>query len=82
MTKVVEIVLQAAEHLLHSVGVAVVECGVRCDTRAYLVEIFIAFVVLQDLVDVELALGAWTYECHVANKNIPKLWELIEVVCA
>ena len=80
MAEVVEVVLQAAEHLLHGVGVAVVKGGVGGYTGANLIEILISLVVLQNLVNVELALRARTHECHISLEHIPQLWQLIQMV--
>ena len=80
--EVVEVEFEAAEHLLHGVGVAVVERGIGSHAGTYLVEIDVARVVLDDLVDVELALGARTDEGHVALHHIPQLGQLVEMVQA
>ena len=78
--QIVEVELQSSQHLLHGVGVAVVERGVGGHARSNLVEERIAFVVLHDLVDVELALRAGTDERHVADEHIPELGQFVEVV--
>ena len=62
MLQIVEVELKAAKHLLHSVGVAIVESGIGGDSWTQLVELGIAGVVLHDFVDEVLALRAGTYE--------------------
>ena len=37
---------------------------------------------LHNLVYIELTLRSWTNECHVANEDIPKLRQLIEMMFA
>lgn len=75
-----KIVAQATEHLLDGVGIAVVEGGVRGDTRTDLVEVAITGIALHDLVDVELALGTGTDKGHLATEDVPELGKLVEVV--
>lgn len=82
MLQVVEVELQSSEHLLHGVGVAIVEGGVGGDTRANLVEEAVTRVVLLYLVDVVLALRSRPDERHVADEDVPELWELVEVMVA
>ena len=82
MLQVVEVELEAAQHLLHGVGVAVVERGVGGDAWTHLIEVGVVGVVLHDLVDVELALGARSDEGHVAHEHIPELRQFVEVVLA
>ena len=80
MTEIVEVKLEAAEHLLEGVGVAVSEGRVRGYTRTDLVQVVVARIGLHDLVDVELTLRAVADECHVADEYVPKLWKLVQVV--
>ena len=80
MLQIVEVELQTTQHLLHRVGVAVVERGVRGHARSNLIEIDVARVVLNDLVDVELAFRSWTDKGHVAFEHVPKLGQLIEMM--
>ena len=80
MLQVVEVKLQSAQHLLHGISISIVERGVRRDTRAYLIEVLVAWVMLHDLVDVELALRPRTDERHVTDEDIPKLGKLVEVM--
>lgn len=82
MLEVIEVELEATEHLLHGVGVAIVEGGVAGDTGTNLIEIGVARIVLHDLVDEELALGTWSDEGHVAEEDIPELRKLVEVMIA
>ena len=80
MLQIEEVVAQATEHLLNSVGIAVVEGGVRSDPRTDLVEVAITGIALHDLVDVELALGTWTDKGHLATEDVPELGKFVEVV--
>ena len=75
-----KVVAQAAEHLLDGVGIAVVEGGVRSDSRTDLVEVAITGIALHNLVDVELALGTWTDKGHLATEDVPELGKFVEVV--
>ena len=46
MLKIIKVEFEATQHLLNGVGVAVVECGIRRDTRADGVELLIAWIAL------------------------------------
>ena len=78
MLQVVKIELQTAQHLLHGVGIAVVERRIRRDAGLHLVEIDVPWVVFHDLVDVEFALGTRSDERHVAPDDVPQLRQLVE----
>lgn len=80
MLQIKKIVAQATEHLLDGVGIAVVEGGVRSDTRADLIEVAITGIALHNLVDVELALGTGTDKGHLPAEDVPKLGKFVEVV--
>ena len=80
MTQIVEVEFETAEHLLHRVGVAVLESGIGSDSRTYLVEIVVARVLLHDLVYVEFALGTPAYEGHIPHKDVPELRQFVEMV--
>ena len=82
MLKVVEVVVQARDHLVDGVRIAVVERGVGGHAGAYLVEEGVARVALHDLVDVELPLGPRADEGHVAAEDVPQLRQLVEVMLA
>lgn len=82
MLHVVEIHLQAGEHLLDRIRVAVVERGQREESRAHGIQQLVARIVLHDLVDKDLSLGSMAYKRHVAPQDIPKLGQLVEVVIA
>ena len=73
---------EALKHLLHRVGITVVDCSVGSDARTHLIEKFVAHVVLHNLVDEKLSLGAIPYERHVALQNVPQLREFVKVVVA
>lgn len=75
-----EIVAQATEHLLDGVGIAIVEGGVRGDTRTDLVEVAITGIAFHDLVDVEFALGTRADKGHLPAEDVPELGKLVEVV--
>ena len=80
MLQIEEVVAQAAEHLLDSVGVAVVESGVGGDTRTYLVEVAITGVALHNPVDVEFALRSRSDKGHLAAEDVPELGQFVEMV--
>lgn len=75
-----EVITQATEHLLDSVGIAIVEGGVGGDTRTDLVEVAITGIALHNLVDVELALGTGADKGHLATEDVPELGKFVEVV--
>ncbi len=80
--EIVEVKLKAAQHLLHSVGVAVVESGVAGNARAYLIEKLVTAVEFHYLVYKVFPLWAVANERHVATEDVPELRQLIEVVGA
>ena len=80
MLKVEEVVVKAAQHLLHGVGIAIVKRGIACHARSYLIEKGVTRVVHHYLVNVILALGSIAYERHVAAEHVPQLWQLVKVV--
>src|SRR3712207_5708329 len=82
MLQIVKVELQSAQHLLHRVGIAIVERGVGSNAWPNLIEERVALVVLHNLVDVELAFGSWSDESHVATENVPQLWQLVKMVVA
>ena len=82
MLQIEEVVAQAAKHLLDGIRVAVIQGGIGRDARTYLVQITVARVTFHDLVDVELALRTGTDERHLADKYIPKLGQLVQMVLA
>ena len=82
VAEIVEVVFEAPEHLLHRVGVAVVERGVGCRAGSYLVEVGVTVVVFKYLVDIEFALGTRSDERHVALEDVVELRYLIEMVGA
>lgn len=82
MLQIVKVKLQSAQHLLHGVSITIVEGSVGGDSWANLIEILIARIVLNNLIDIELALRTRTDERHVSDEDIPKLGQLIEVMCS
>lgn len=80
--QIVQIVTQPAEHLLHRVGIAVVERGIGGDSRTYLIEKTVTGIVLHNLINVELAFRTGTDECHIAPKDVPQLWKFVQMVFA
>ena len=80
MLQIKEVVTQTAKHLLDGVGIAVVEGSVGGDTRTDLVEVAITGIALQNLLDVELALGTGTDESHLTTEDVPELGVFVEVV--
>lgn len=82
MLKVVDVHFESAEHLCHGVGISVVECRLRCESGAHLVDDRIAVGVLHYLVDEVLTFRAGAYERHIAFENIPQLWQFVEMVVA
>ena len=71
--QVVEVILQAAQHLFHRVRISVVERCVRGNSGTDLIEVGVTYVVLHDLVDVELAFGSGTDKGHIAAEYGPQL---------
>lgn len=69
--QIVEVVVEASKHLLHSIGVAVVQSGVGSHSGAYGIQICVARIVLHDLVDIEFAFGTVANESHVALEHVP-----------
>ena len=67
MFQIEQVVTQAAEHLIDRVRIAIVERGVRGHTRT-------------DLVDIELALRTRTDKSHIADKYIPQLGQLVQMM--
>ena len=82
MVEIKEVEVETAEHFFHRVGIAVIQRGVRGDTRTNLIQQLVLGIALHDLIDVELALWTGTYKRHVADKNIPQLRQLVEMMLA
>ena len=82
VSKVVKVILQAAQHLLHCVRVSVVQSRVTRHSRTDLIEIDISGVVLENLVNIEFTLGTGTDKGHITAEDIPQLWQLVQMVCA
>lgn len=80
--KIVKVEVETAQHLLHCVGVSVVQRGVGGHARTYGIQLRIARIVFHYLVDVEFALRSVADERHVAPKNVPQLWKFIDVVAS
>lgn len=80
--EVIKVVVEADEHLLKSIGIAVVEGGIGGDAGADGVEVGVARVALHYLLDEVGALGAGAYETHIAAQDVPELGELVEMVLA
>ena len=78
--QIVEVVVEAAQHLFHGVGVAVVQSGIGSNSGANGIEFGIARIVLHNLVDIEFAFGTVANESHVALEHIPQLWQFVEVM--
>ena len=82
MFQIIEVELQTAEHLLHRVGIAVVERGVGRQARTDLVQFLVAGIAFHYLVDEILALRTGADERHVALQHVPELGQLVEMVSA
>lgn len=82
MLQVEKIKVEPTQHLLHGVGVTIVESGVGCYAWPDLIEINVTRVVLNNLVNVVFAFGPRAYEGHVALHDVPQLWQLVEMVVA
>ena len=80
--KVIKVVVEADEHLIKGVGIAVVEGGIGGDAGADGVEVGVARIALHYLLDEVGALGAGAYETHIAAQDVPELGELVEMVLA
>ena len=81
-TKVVDVVIQAGDHLLDGVRVAIVQGGVAGNTGGQLEQILETVVTLHDLVHEVQALGTVAHEAHVSHKDVPELRKLIQVMGA
>lgn len=82
MLQIVKVELKAAEHLLHGIGVAIVERRIRGYTRTNLIQTAIARIVLHNLVDVVFALWSWSDKGHVTDKDVVELGQFIKMVNA
>ena len=71
---------EALKHLLHRVGITIVNRSVGSDARTHLIEKFVAHIVLHNLVDEILSLGSVAHERHIALQDIPQLREFVKVV--
>ena len=80
--QILQIHVQTREHLLHGVGIAVVERSLRRQPRAYLVELGVIGVMLHNLVDENLSFRAVADERHIATEYVPELWELVQMIVA
>ena len=58
--QVVEVKTQSSQHLRHRIRISVIEGGIRSSTRSDLIQISIARIMLDDLVDVVFPFRAWT----------------------
>ena len=77
---VIQVQFQSSQHLLHRVGIAIIECGIRRDAWAHLIEFHIARVMLHNLVDEVFAFWAIANKRHVAYQHVPQLWQLVQVM--
>ena len=80
MLQVVEVHIQAAQHLLHRICVSVIEGCVGSNTRANLIQILISRVTFHNLVYVELSFWSWTNKRHVATNHVPELRKFIQMM--
>lgn len=80
MLKIIEIIVQSAEHLLKRVRIAIVEGSIRGDTGTNLIEVFVARIGLHNLIDEELPFGPRAYESHITDKYVPQLRKLVKMV--
>ena len=80
MVQIVEVILQAAQHLLHRIRITVVERCIARHTGTNLVKVGISLVILQNLIDVVFSLRTRPYERHIPAEDIPQLGQFIQVV--
>ena len=64
---IVEVHLEAVQHLSEGIGIAIVEGGFAEDARTHLIELFVAGVGLHNLIDKKLSLGAIPYKAHITT---------------
>ena len=69
--QIVEVHLQADEHLLHRVGIAVMQGGIAGYTGPKGIESFVTRIVFHNLVDVVFPFWSWTDEGHIADGYVP-----------
>lgn len=80
MADIVQVIMQADEHLLYCISVAIIESSVRGNAGSYLIEILVSRVLLHNLIDEERALRSVANEGHVALQHIPQLREFIKMM--
>ena len=73
---------QTAQHLVHRVGIAVVECGFRSESGPHSEDILVVFVLSHNLVNEELTLRTRSDKRHITTEDIPQLWQLVEMMLA
>ena len=82
MVEIVEVEVKASQHLLHGVGISVVDGSPRGQPRPHEVDVLIVRVVGHDLADVTFALRTRPHERHVTHEDVPQLWQLVQVMVA
>lgn len=82
MLQIIEVELQATQHLRHRIGITIVKGGIGCYARTYLVQELVAGIVLHYLVDIELTFRTRPDESHVTDEDIPQLGQLVEMMLA
>ncbi len=80
--KIIEVFVQSREHLLHGVGVAVIQGCLGGYSRLYLVKMYVAGVVQEYLVDEILPFRAISYERHLSPDDVYELGKLVQVMGA
>ena len=80
MLQVVEIVVEACQHLFKCVGITIIECCKGGDAGAYLIEVTIALVSLHYLLYEIFALRSRSDERHISLKDIHKLRKLVKMM--
>ena len=58
--QVVEVKTQSSQHLRHRIRISVIQGGIRSSTWSDLIQISIARIMLDDLIDVVFPFRAWT----------------------
>lgn len=74
--------VEAAQHLFHRIGVAVMQSGIRRYSRTQLKNLKIACVVLKDFVNIIFPFRTRPDKAHVAFQHVPQLWQLVKVMTA
>lgn len=82
VTKIVEVQVQAGEHFLQGVRIAVVQGGIAGYARTDLGQVLVARIALHDLVNIILTFRTVADERHVSPEYVVKLRPFVQVMLA